>query len=445
MDVSKIEKYHNQIREVTQGDGFVAEMILFEAGRGNGLSILGRYPFIFHGLLSVISNLLYPLMGLKRKVKLNNDDDFAFISCPDPIFRTKTINLIAGDLKYGIIYLPTFHISAALKYHKFFERNHIRAYFPTIKIRYVLEAKRRLSFFKKRCAGLDNNIECQRLLSTLSMFLIYDGVVKEYLKEASSFNGKWILEHDKYYFMPAVSNIRQAGDESIMLQHGVFFRKSHNYFPLFCDKVLCCSEREKRIYAKNGVAKERVIVFGAPLQTLQFSDAGKDVTRHYEMLVLLTEIKESNKEIISSVLSFIKQNYDSVLIRLRPRSRKTDEALLGDVLHGFALSRSEKTIIEDINSCNKVVSFSEDANVEVAKLHKPFIFVWNEGEQDLKSMGNCATIGNYKEEINKLMNMTFYSTFSPEQYEEVIGVSDVAKLREKFLRFIKNKCPSTLS
>ena len=438
MDVSRIEEYRNHIKEITQGDDFVADMILFETGRGTDVSTLGRYPFLFHGLLGIISNLLYPLRGLKRKVKLSKEDDFAFVSCPDPIFRTKTIGMITGELRYCIIYLPTFHISAALKYHKFFKEQQIRAYFPTIKLSDVLDAKRKLAAFKNQCADLGNDIEIQRLLSTLSMFLIYDRVVKDYLKEADGFKGKWILEHDKYYFMPAVSNLRQIGKESTMLQHGVFFRKSHNYFPLFCDKVLCCSEREKRIYSENGVGEDRVTVLGAPLQTLQVSDVEKPTGRHYDLLVLVTEIKESNREITSQVLTFIKQNYKCVLVRMRPRSRKSDETLLGEALQGLTLSAEGTPITDDLNSCDKVVSFSEDANVEVAKLHKPFIYVGNEGEQDLKSMGNCATAENYQEEIRKLMEQEFYSTFSKEQYNEVLGETDVDILKKKFVRYIKS-------
>lgn len=438
MDTSKLGRFREQVKRVTQGDDFVVGMILFETGRNEGLNTLSRYPFFFHCLLGLITNILYPLMGLKRKVSLSKEDDFAFVSCPDPIFRTKTIGLITGDLKYGIIYLPTFHITAALQYHKFFSSNHIRAYFPTIKIRHVLDAKRKLAVFKKQCADLGNDIESRRLLSTLSMFLVYDGVVIDYLKDADGFKGKWIFEHDKYYFMPAVSHLRQGGKESTMLQHGVFFRTSHNYFPLFCDKVLCCSEREKRIYTENGVSKDRVTVLGAPLQTLQLSEETRTIGNHYEMLVLLTEIKDANRVITSNVLSFIKQNYDSVLVRMRPRSRKSDEALLGDALRGLKLSEEGTPIIDDLSSCKKVVSFSEDANVEVAKLHKPFIYVWNEGERDLKFMGNCATADNYKEEIKNLMDQEFYSTFNKEQYKEILGETDVNVLRDRFVRYIKS-------
>ena len=121
MDITSLEKYREQIKEVTKGDDFVVDMILFETGRTEGIATLGKYPFLFHGLLAIITNCLYPLMGLKRRIKTNKDDDFIFFSCPDPIFRTKTIGLITGDLKYYIIYLPNFRVPAALNYHKFFK------------------------------------------------------------------------------------------------------------------------------------------------------------------------------------------------------------------------------------------------------------------------------------------------------------------------------------
>ena len=437
MDITSLEKYREQIKEVTKGDDFVVDMILFETGRTEGIATLGKYPFLFHGLLAIITNCLYPLMGLKRRIKTNKDDDFIFFSCPDPIFRTKTIGLITGDLKYYIIYLPNFRVPAALNYHKFFKSRGTRVYFPTIKLRYVVEAKRKLASFKKLCGGLDKGIESRKLLSVISSYLMYDCLMKDLLPKTKGFKGKWILEHDKFYFIPTVANLHLLGQETTMLQHGVFFRPSFNYFPMFCDKVLCCSEREKRIYAENGVAENRVEVLGAPLQTLQLSDDVKKIDKQYDMLVMMTMIKEENIKIIREVLLYIKQNYTNVLLRMRPRSRKEDEALLGDTLEGFTLNEPGSSINDDLAICDKVVSFSEDANVEIAKMRKPFVYIWNEGERDMKSMGNCATEKNYKDELNKLMTQTFYSTFSKEQYVEVLGETDVVVLQGKFEKYIK--------
>lgn len=438
MDTTYLEKYREQIKEVTQGDDFVADMIFFETGRTEGIATLGKYPFLFHGLLAGITNITYPLTGMDRKLKTQQDEDFIFFSCPDPVFRTQTIGLITGALKYYIIYLPNFRVPAALRYHRFFKEKGIRAYFPTIRFKHVYEAKRRLKLFKKQCGGQDDSLDFQKLCSVLSSYLIYDSLMKDLLKQTTEFKGKWILEHDKFYFIPTVANLHKRRATTTMLQHGVFFRTSFNYFPMFCDKVLCCSEREKRIYAENGVDEDRVEVLGAPLQTLQLSDEVKKDSKQYDMLVMMTMIKDENIELTREVLCFIKQNYKNVLLRMRPRSRKDDIAQLGDALNGLTLNDPGSSIMDDLVICDKVVSFSEDANVEIAKLRKPFIYIWNEGELDLKSMGNCATADNYKDEIKKLMGQEFYSTFSKEQYVEFLGETDVNVLRDRFVSYIKS-------
>lgn len=438
MDVSKLEKYRNQIKEITQGDDFVADMILFEAGRSDGFTTLNRHPFFFHGLLAAVTNAVFPWKGLKRKVEIKPDEDFIFVSCPDPIFRTKTIGLIAGNLKYSVVYLPNFHISASLRYHKYFTEKGTRAFFPTIRLRHVLQAQKAVAGFKRQCAGLDDSIECKKLLSTLSSYLIYNELVKNYLNSADSFKGKWLLEHDKFYFMSTAANLHLCGKETTMLQHGVFFRPSFNYIPLYCTKVLCCSEREKKIYAENGVAENRVMVFGAPLQTLQQEKDLSEKPCQYDLLLMMTDVNDNNKALMQQVMTYVRQNYENVLVRMRPRSRKKDESILAEQLNGMTISSEGRTIFDDISSCKKVISFSEDANVEIAKCNKPFIYVWTEGRRDAEVMSRCATEENYKEEIQKFMTQDFYSTFSKEQYKEVLGETDVNVLRQKFEDYIRS-------
>lgn len=438
MDVSKLEKYRNQIKEITQGDDFVADMILFEAGRSEAITTLSRHPFLFHALLALITNIIFPLLGLRRKVKIEEDDDFVFVSCPDPIFRTKTIGLIAENLKYSVVYLPNFHVFASLRYHKYFKERGTRAFFPTIRLRHVFQAQRKVASFKRQCAGLDDSIECKKLLSALSSYLIYNELVKDYLKPADHFKGKWLLEHDKFYFMPTAANLHLCGKETTMLQHGIFFSPSFNYIPLYCNKVLCCSEREKKIYAENGVVENRVIVFGAPLQTLQQEEDLSKTPCQYDLLLMMTDVNNNNKVLMQQVMTYVRQNYENVLVRMRPRSRKKDEAILAEQLKGMTISSEGRTIFDDISSCKKVISFSEDANVEIVKCNKPLIYVWTEGRRDVEVMSRCATEENYKEEIQKLMTQDFYSTFSKEQYKEVLGETDVNVLRQKFEDYIKS-------
>ena len=129
------------IKKIYSIDDEAVDMLAFEASRLKDLSRIGKHPFFFHGLLALLTNLLYPFRGLHREIKSTNDD-FIFVSCPDSVFRTKSIKLIAEGLKYSIIYLPNFHVISSFKYHDYFRDNGVKAFFPTIKLGYVLSAWR---------------------------------------------------------------------------------------------------------------------------------------------------------------------------------------------------------------------------------------------------------------------------------------------------------------
>lgn len=429
-------KYRELIKQFLCIDDFTADMLEGECNRDLPMNIISRQPFLFHGLLSIITNTLFPFVGLRRNVKAKGDD-FIFISCPDPSFRTKTIDLITGDLKYSIIYLPNFHINTTLHYFRFFKNKKIKAFFPTIKLVDVWAAKKKVKGLIKAMNSNERNEEYIKVLSVISSFLIYDRVVKRYMRQVENFNGKWIFEHQKFFFMASVANLHERGIETTMLQHGIFFKPVYDFIPLLCDKVLCCSERERVIYLDNGTASNRVEVLGAPLQTLQLSEKEELPGKHYDLLIMMTMITEKNAALTREVLNYIKGNYDSVLVRMRPRSRKGDEALLSDVLQGMTLSEEGTPISEDILRCDKAVSFSVDANIELSKFHKPFIFIWDQESTELIDQLKCATADNYKEEITKLMTREFYSTFSDDQYKEILGETDVNILRDRFVSYIK--------
>lgn len=437
MDNSIVKKYQKQIKGTFSVDDFTLKMLEGECYRPQGgLSLIGKYPFLFHCLLSLITNLIYPLYGLKRKVSAS-DEDFLFLSCPDTSFRTKTLDLIAKDLKYSIIYLPNFHVTTSIKYHQFFKNKGIQVFFPTFKISQILRAKKRIWKLTRSIKDLTASFECKRMISVLSSYAIYDEVVKDYMEDIQSFHGKWILEHQKFYFMAAVSNLRQKGISSSMLQHGVFFEPIYDYIPLLCDHVLCCSEREKRIYVENGTDEDRVTVFGAPLQTLEKGIQVNTNERHYDVLVLMTIVSDLNIELKRDVLNYLNENCNSILVRMRPRSRKEDIALLSDVLNNMTISKPGTTIGEDIVKCDKVVSFSVDANIEASKYHKPFVYIWYGDNEDYVNQVHCATRDTFKDEINKLLKQDFYSSFDEEQYKEILGETDTNILNERFKLYIK--------
>ena len=151
----------------------------------------------------------------------------------------------------------------------------------------------------------------------------------------------------------------------------------------------------------------------------------------------MTAIEGANIDLIRKVLTYIKQNYTSVLVRMRPRSRKEDEVCLAKELAGMKLSTLGTSIEDDISCCDKVVSFSEDANLELVKMNKPFIVVWARGACDSKEKGKFITEDNYIEEIKKLMTQDFYSTFTKEQYKDFLGETDVKVLQKRFVQYIE--------
>lgn len=428
----------NIIKETLGIDDFAIELIDGEINRLNGLSLNARHPFLFYGLLSILTNFIFPFKGLKRNVKSYNDD-FIFVSCPDSYFRTKTIDLIARDLKYTIIYLPTFHIWSALRYYYFFKKTVINVYFPTVKLGQVFKAQKKIKRLLKSMEGIDGSFESLKTRSVLSTYLIYDYVTKDYISKVHSFSGKWVLEHQKFFFLPSVARLHAMGEKTVMLQHGVFFKPYYDFIPLVCDEVLCCSERERQIYINNGVKPECAITFGAPLQSLDPSSVG--IIRHsetpYRLLIAMPLIDEKSKGLMQAMLEFIKCNYEGVLIRLRPRSREKDIEILKNYFDGFIVSEVGSTLSEDIEKCDKVISCSADANYDIMKSQKQFLYVRFDKEQPFVKQLNCVTEDNYKEEIRKLMESDSYSTFGKEQYKEIFGETNIGILRERFVKYIK--------
>ena len=431
------ETIRQQVKTTFHVDDHVVDIIKGEVDHIDKLSISARYTFLFHGLLAIVTNLLYPLVGIKRKVQLK-DEDFVFISCPDPVFRTKNLEKIAGELKYSIVYLPNFHVNTAVKYHKFFQSSGINAYFPTIELRQIINALKTVKALIRGIKGMKDDEYGRKWISVLSNYAIYDQVVKAYMTRMEHFRGKWILEHQKFYFMSTVANLYVQGITSTMLQHGIFFKANYYYTPMICDKVLCCSEREKKIYIENGTTPENIIVLGAPIQTLQTGDHSNLTGQHHNVLVLLTRVTEQNVYIVRTIIGYIKDNYKNVLVRLRPRSRKKDKQLLSEVLEGMKISADGTPIGDDIMSSDKVVSFSVDANIEVVKYNKPFVYVWSGDDTESAKYLHCVTVDNYREEISKLMTLDFYSSFNKDQYSEILGETDLSILKNKFKEYIKS-------
>lgn len=435
----KLTDYKEYLEETFHLDGLTIAALRVECERIKKMSLIQRYPFLFHGFLSIISNLLYPLCGLNRKVYVSNED-FVFISSADAVFRTKNIGLITGNLSYSIIHLPNFHIKQTINYYKYFKTQNIKAFYPTISLLNVLKARKQLKRFLKVCK-LDQRANKYKVIeSVLSIFLIYDNVVKDFLRNSTDFNGKWILEHQIYFYTPVVFNLRSLGKKTTMLQHGLFFKPTMDFFPLNCDKVLCCSKREKMIYIREGVEGERVEVLGIPLQTLTISEQKKREDcdkKEYNLLLLLTIVTDANVSLIKEILGYIQGKYEKVLLRFRPRSRDKDMIMLGDSVDSFAISDQEHTIVEDLQRSNNVITFSADAIVEIVKVKRPFLYIWLKEYQDFIKEIDCATMDDYKEKVDQLMNSENVTNKMQEMAVEMLGEQNIEIIRNRFVNFIK--------
>lgn len=437
-------KYRKEIRDILNVDETVLYMVEDEYKRlcersttSRHPSLMSRHLFFFYSLLAIVTNLLFPILGLKRRVH-SSEFDFVFISCPDPVFRTKNIDMLAGTLKYCIIYLPNFHLSASIRYHKYFKEIGVMTVFPTISLRQVLYTWIKMRKFKRKCRLATGDLEEKKLISTLSRFLLYDELTKKFISDLDSFSGSWILEHQIYYFLNTIVHLREQGKESTMLQHGLFFKPTTDFFPLHCDKVLCCSEREKNIYIKEGIDSNRVKVLGIPLQTISRENFKQSSRTEYQLLILLTLVNKNNAPKIGEILTFVRQHFDSVLLRFRPRSKESDKRLLEKYIANFDISEG-KTIGDDLQRSQKVVTFSADAIVEVVKFNKPFVYIWLKEYQDFVKKNQCATMGDYKNYLQTLKDENSYTNTMKEMSNYIVGEQRIEILNERFVSFVESK------
>ena len=223
-----------------------------------------------------------------------------------------------------------------------------------------------------------------------------------------------------------------------MLQHGLFFKPTDDFFPLHCDSVLCCSEREKRIYVQEGVSPNRVRVLGIPLQTIGSNENNDSdsLGPQYELLILLTYVDSNNSKLLGDVLDFVRNNYNNVLLRFRPRSKDNDIKLLQDHLEGFIISEGFD-ISYDISRSKRCITFSADAIVEVVKMKKPFVYIWLKEYLEFIQDIQCATMDNYKEHIQSLLEKDNYTSKMQSFATDMIGEQDVNILRERFIDYIR--------
>ena len=411
-------------------DALRAEALKAVDYKYNRLIELAGMPW-FVRLVSIVERLLSP--KLSKNDKLGNED-FILIASFDGFNRVKTLPLIASKFKYKVFFLPTITRPKQVRdFYKYYKHAEMEVYFGTFPNHVIKE----FSSFLKRNKKLFAQIKCEKkdderiIRSLMIRFAIYSIYARDIFNYASN-DKLWIFEQDKHYFTPVINEFRKKGVMTVELQHGTFFNpETDNRLPLYVDKMICCSEREKCLYRDGGVDMKDVYVTGAPLQTLHEEKYAEGPIK-YDLLVLLTEATPTliGRQIVT--LNYINEHYKDkrILIRFRPKSALRDKKNLAEYVKEYRIS-SGTSLMEDLSSAEKVVTFSEDALFEIIQAKKPFMAIFNKSDLYGGYLdGLCYTADEIEECLIKLFSED-YST-DIDKYIKAFGETDIDVVRNRF-------------
>lgn len=397
--------------------------------------------FVSSFLLICFSSLIS--FGLKARMKLDISikRDFIFISTVDKIFRTKNLQLITGNMKYSILYLPNLHLRSFIRYIVHYKKTKEDVYFIQFKFHDIwLSMNQYHKLFNN--LNLGNSIEVKILKHQIAVFLLYNQLANRYFSKVNLQNTRWLFEHQKFYFLPIVHFFKERRITTIELQHGRFNTiKSDlfpDFYPLYCDYVFCCSKREKDLYLSLGVSSQRVCVLGAPLQSLRQSINYSIKSNHHpkqDLLVILSCINEISFKLTTGVLEYLNNNYSHSIIKLRfrPRTYENDYLLLKSYISSFIISK-ECSLSEDIYQSKKIICFSDDALYEVADSDLPFIFFDFVSED----ISYCSNKTNYKQQIDILLSVDKYFAIPKQEQISFLGERRTEVIKDRFSYLLTN-------
>ena len=361
-------------------------------------------------------------------------DDFVFITCPDPVHRVKNLSLIAGNLKYSKFFLPsTTRPTVVRQYYNYYKKETKENVFFGI---FSYDDIRNYRTFLKENKEILNTIKCYSKEDTIALkyhvmrYALYSIYAKRAFAKIEN-KSLWMFEHDKFFFIPVVEHFRKKRVTTIQMQHGTFFNPNTAVFiPLYTDKIICCSQREKFLYKESGVKDEDIYVVGAPLQTI-VEQKEIQVEVKYDILVLLTASSIA-LSVMETTLEYLREHFadKKILLRFRLRSKDVDLKALSHCIKGFSISEGT-SLFEDICSSQRVISFSEDANFEVISIGKKFISFVNPSCLYRNYLdGICYTIENIDECMSKLMSSD--DEMYNDRYVEAYGETDLNKIAKNF-------------
>ena len=226
--------------------------------------------------------------------------------------------------------------------------------------------------------------------------------------------------------------------QTIQLQHGAFFDPNETtYFPLYTDKIICCSEREANLYYVSGVKRMDISIAGAPLQTIGHKRM-EEYEIKYDIVVVLTDTRPQELEIQKKALTYLRRHYNNkrILVRFRPRSMVQDKQNLSGFVDDFVIS-ANTSLMHDLYSSKRVVTFSLDAVFEIIQSKKNFVVIVSRNtfyNEDLD--GICYSIEDIDNALNNLFNCN--DNKMKEHYITAFGETDEERICENFKKAISD-------
>ena len=381
------------------------------------------------------------------KEKYNTKKDaFVFIMGYSKVLYSSNLNKIAGDLSYSIIYLPDFHIKSFenhLNYNKTFSENNV--FYANFKISDYLKFfyfyfSKIITIIKLETSSF-NKYEVGFFWKTLFRYKIYSIFSKRYFQKIDV-NTKWIFEHERIIFTPIINYFKSKQINNTQLQHGVFYKPDNYFFPVYCDKVICCSEREKEHYIQYGMNGDNVLVLGAPLQTLNFFTKTliNEKNPSYDLLILLTDTTDVEyRNIQIKLLTHIFSYYNDILkvkLRFRPSSKQQDMIYLSKYISNFEISNGT-SLIDDLNESKKIITFSVDSLFEILYFKKEVVIIYDNNFVDEKMISKCVSFADCIKRVDNFIKHNESIKFSDDEIVRLLGECDLQTLTNKFKLIIE--------
>jgi hypothetical protein len=329
----------------------------------------------------------FALRGRSSTAGWSGNADFVFINSAGGVDRLVGI---AGELfareAYRMVYVVTGHIRKLIERklkHPDLEfidpqmpgRNALRvglAFLITKGSGFCFQIFQRLQF-RSRCKRLQIAL---KILNYLYSMVIYH-------HWASDRAERLVAEHDGAVFVFDIDEaskelmladaLNRRGAATLLLQHGIL-TDANRYVPT-CRWMACASERERQALISVGVEKNRLVVVGQSLQTLDDSAVREaDDTPRYPLLILAgngpgwlqncyVDMLRQSKHLLRS---------SGAYVRLHPAFRGKAKRKW-TALDGIKMSDKNESLGQSLARSDLVITFSIDALVASIRQGRPTI------------------------------------------------------------------------